>query len=147
MALGVTAVIVVSRTAFDDRVAVTIAPSRPTPPPDIPGLTVKAEQGDAEAQYQLGAAYAQGQGITNSYAEAAKWYGRAADQGQAAAQAALGELYEAGQGVPKDMDAALRCYRAAAEHGYAGAQYTLGFLYEAGRGVRLQGAPSREGGG
>jgi TPR repeat protein len=110
-------------------------PSVSSPPPDIPTLLAKAEKGEAEAQFSLAAAFAKGQGTTNSYHEAARWYRRAADQGHAGAQASLGELYEAGQGVPQDMKEALKLYRTAAEHGDAGAQYTLGFLYEAGRGL------------
>jgi TPR repeat protein len=63
----------------------TAHPSALPPPQDIPALTAKAEAGDAEAQFQLGAAFAKGQGITNSYAEAARWYQRAVDQGHAGA--------------------------------------------------------------
>src|SRR5262249_39738338 len=67
------------------------------PSPDIPALKIKADKGDPEAQFLLGTAWAKGQGLTNNYEEAAKWYRRAADQGHAGAQAGLGELYEAGQ--------------------------------------------------
>jgi TPR repeat protein len=98
-------------------------------------LRAKAEQGEAQAQFQLGTLYAKGEGVTNSYVEASKWFGRAADQGNAEARLALGELYEAGQGVPKDVGQAMSLYRQAAEQGSTRAQYTLGFLYEAGRGV------------
>jgi len=104
-------------------------------PIDIDAIRTKAEGGDAAAQAKLGSLYAKGQGITNSYAQAAKWFRLAADQGNAEAQAGLGELYEAGQGVPKDFSQALKLYRLAAVKGNAGAQYTMGFLSEAGRGV------------
>jgi len=104
---------------------------------DLRSLRARAEGGQARAQVQLGGLYAKGESVTNSYAEAAKWYERAAAQGDAEAELALGELFEAGQGVPKDVAHALELYRKAAEQGYAGAQYTLGFMYEAGRGLTV----------
>src|SRR6266566_201413 len=111
-------------------------PAAAVPPPiDLGALIAKAERADPQAQVQLASLYAQGRGVTNSYAEAAKWYRRAAEQGNADAQVGLGELYEAGRGVPKDMDEAIKCYRLAADQGNAAAQYTLGFLCEAGHGL------------
>lgn len=41
---------------------------------DIEALRVKAERGDAEAQYNLGAIYAEGSVVPVDYAEAAKWF-------------------------------------------------------------------------
>ncbi|MBU0909276.1 MAG: DnaJ domain-containing protein, partial [Proteobacteria bacterium] len=46
--------------------------------------------------------YDQGQGIPQDYAEAAKWYRKAAEQGNAEAQVNLGLMYVLGQGVPKN---------------------------------------------
>jgi len=102
---------------------------------DLEGTRAKADSGDAEAQKSLGSIYAKGQGVKQSYAEAAKWYRQAADQGHAGAQAALGELYEAGQGVPCDDAEAARWYRRAAEQGDVGGQYYLAVLYVMGKGV------------
>ena len=45
---------------------------------DIASLRVQAEQGQAEAQALLGAMYEDGDGVPPDYAEAAKWYRRAA---------------------------------------------------------------------
>jgi len=42
-----------------------------------------AYQGDASAQSNLGLMYATGQGVPQDYAEAVRWYRRAADQGHA----------------------------------------------------------------
>ena len=42
-----------------------------------------ADQGDAVAQYNLGVMHANGHGVPQNYAEAAKWYRLAADQGDA----------------------------------------------------------------
>ena len=46
--------------------------------------------------------YEQGEGAPQNYAEAAKWYRKAADQGNDTAQESLGSLYEQGQGVPQN---------------------------------------------
>ena len=40
-----------------------------------------AEQGDAKVQSNLGFMYQNGQGVAQDYAEAVKWYRKAADQG------------------------------------------------------------------
>ena len=40
-----------------------------------------AEQGDAEAQYNLGVMYANGDGLPEDDAEAVRWYRMAAEQG------------------------------------------------------------------
>ena len=57
---------------------------------------VPAEQGDAEARYNLGVMYDNGQGVPRDYVEAVKWYRKAADQGHAAAQLNLGFIYNSG---------------------------------------------------
>ena len=46
--------------------------------------------------------YYKGQGVTQDYKEAVKWYRLAADQGYAAAQVNLGYMYANGQGVTQD---------------------------------------------
>ncbi len=61
-----------------------------------------AEQGDADAQYNLGVMYNDGQGVAQDYAEAVRWYRRAAEQDDAAAQVALGVMYGKGHGMPQD---------------------------------------------
>jgi uncharacterized protein len=42
-----------------------------------------AEQGNANAQYNLGVMYDNGDGVVQDYAEAVKWYRLAAEQGNA----------------------------------------------------------------
>ncbi len=44
-----------------------------------------AKQGNPHAQYNLGLMYENGQGIPQNYAEALKWYTKAAEQGLAGA--------------------------------------------------------------
>jgi TPR repeat protein len=59
-----------------------------------------AEQGDADAQYNLGIMYDTGLGVPENDAEAVKWFRKAAEQGYAYAQFKLGNMYVNGEGVP-----------------------------------------------
>ena len=95
----------------------------------------KAEKGDAKAQTELGQMYRNGNGVPKDYAEAVKWYRKAAAQGNAIAQDNLGWMYCGGDGVPKDRTEAVRWFRKAAEQGYADAQRDLGASYQVGDGV------------
>ena len=94
-----------------------------------------AEQGFANAQYNLGYCYAHGEGVTQDYYEAVKWYRKAAAQGFARAQCNLGACYYNGEGVTKDYAEAVKWYRKAAEKGNACAQFNLGLCYEFAKGV------------
>ena len=62
-----------------------------------------ADQGRADAQYQLGHLYYK----ENNCAEAARWFQLAADQGRADTQSSLGAMYADGEGVPQDFVRAL----------------------------------------
>ena len=53
-------------------------------------LVPRAERGDAAAQSELGWKYAKGDGVTQNYPEAVKWFRKAADQDHAASQSNLG---------------------------------------------------------
>ena len=44
--------------------------------------------------------YREGRGVTQNYAEAAKWYRKAADQGRVGSQVSLALMYSLGKGVP-----------------------------------------------
>ena len=94
-----------------------------------------AKRGDSEAQYCVGSLYEKGQGVSQSYAEAVKWYRKSAEQGFARAQFNLGLCYANGHGVTQSYSEAVKWYRKSAEQGYAQAQYFLGLCYEAGYGV------------
>ena len=109
-----------------------------------------AEQGLPEAQVNLGLMYDRGQGVPQDYAEALKWYRKAAEQGNAKAvkwcrkaaeqgnaeaQYNLGIMYDKRLGVPQDYAEAVKWYRKAAEQGFAEAQTNLGIMYYTGQGV------------
>ena len=53
-------------------------------------FTPLAEQGDADAQFNLGLMYRNGEGVQQDHKESAKWFRRAAEQGHAGAQSRLG---------------------------------------------------------
>ena len=59
-----------------------------------------AEQGNADAQFNLGIMYDDhGQGVDQSHAIAVKWYRKAAEQGLAKVQCNLGFMYKKGRCV------------------------------------------------
>ena len=95
-----------------------------------------ADQGYAEAQFNVGIIYDYGHGVSPDYAQAMKWYRKAAEQGFDDAQFNLGFMYDYGQGIPaEDYAEAVKWYRKAAEQGNAKAQNSLGFMHYKGRGV------------
>src|SRR6266576_1574952 len=110
--------------------------SKKVPQLAIPSLEEKARQGDAKAEYRLGWAYMTGTGVSQNYAEAAKYLRQAAEQALPDAEFALGYLYEQGKGVPRDYKQAVVYYTAAARQGHPTAGNNLGSMYEFGRGVR-----------
>ena len=69
---------------------------------DIQTLIKDAEGGNPKAQFNLGIAYGNGQGVPQDYAESMKWFRMAAEQRHAGAQCILGISYSIGQGVPQD---------------------------------------------
>jgi hypothetical protein len=76
-----------------------------------------ADQGDPLAQHSMGAFYALGQGVEQSYEMALEWYGKAAAQGNADAQTSLGWMHFAGEGVEPDLEKAREWYEKAAAQG------------------------------
>jgi len=94
-----------------------------------------AEQGLAQAQFNLGMMYALGNGVPQDYTEAVKWHRLAAKQGHANAQFNLGLMYAKGNGVPQDYKEAAKWYQLASEKGIAEAQDNLGSMYSKGNGV------------
>jgi TPR repeat protein len=77
-----------------------------------------ADQGNAEAQFELGKAYYRGDvGVAKDDVEAMKWYRKAADQGFAKALLELGYLYYLGlAGVAKDDVEAYAYFHLACEN-------------------------------
>jgi hypothetical protein len=72
----------------------------------LPDLRKLADQGDADAQWQMGVRYHNGEDVPRDDVQAMQWFQRAADQGHVMAQGALGAYYFAARGVPKDLSKA-----------------------------------------
>ena len=96
-------------------------------------LLKAAENGHLAAQVELAESYGYFEngnwwiaGV-NDFAEAAKWYRKAADQGDPMAQGMLGWLYATGRGVDKDLKTAVEWFRKGAAQGNAEAQFGMGF--------------------
>ena len=98
-------------------------------------LLKRAEDGDAEAQNELGECYYYGEKVEENMDQAVFWFMKAAEQGDADAQYSLGWCYEHGEGVEKDKKKALEWFMKSAEHGNAEAQNDLGWCYDIGEGV------------
>ena len=116
------------------------AQNHPIAPPTDHGhqltrLLSLAENGDRDAQFNLGRIYLQGKGIRQDYQAARKWFMRAALNQDAGAQYNLGNIYKAGMGIQQDCKQALFWYKKASGKSYAPAQYALGKLYSSGCGV------------
>jgi len=87
-----------------------------------------SDQGDSNAQINLGALYDNGKGVPEDPETAVKCYLLAASQGNRQAQYYLGLMYANGRGVPRDISAAAEWYFKAAQQGFASAQFNLGRL-------------------
>jgi TPR repeat protein len=89
--------------------------------PDVAarGLRPLAEQGNPEAQFNLGSLYYQGLGVPQDYREAVQWIRKAAEQGYLFAQTTLGSLYAEGvhMVIEKDQSQALMWFIVAAGQG------------------------------
>lgn len=111
--------------------------TKSAPQTEYEQLLENANAGEAAAQAALANAYRVGHaGVQQNYAEAAKWYRKAAEQGDASAQAVLGHLYRTGEGVQQDYAEAFIWDRRAAEQGLETAQRVVGHAYRVGSGVQ-----------
>ena len=88
-----------------------------------------AEQGNSDAQFNLGLIYANGRGVPKDDAEVVKWYRLAAEQGHADAQNSLGVAYANGAGVLKDEAEAIKWFRLASSNGNDFARLNLADRY------------------
>src|SRR6185295_5186835 len=82
------------------------------------------------AQHNLGVCYRDGKGVEKDYAEAVKWFRKAAEQGHLAAQESLGACYANGRATIAIEDAvdAYQYVKLAEEKGYEGATKTAAVI-------------------
>ena len=115
----------------------------PVPQPDLLDLIesnelterAKAEGGDPNAQFSLGARHHRGSGCVQSFSKAACWYRKAAEQGHAEAQESLAEMLDRGEGLSRNLEEAAIWYREAAERGRVKAQARLAAMLGQGEGI------------
>jgi TPR repeat protein len=96
-----------------------------------------AESGNSVAQFKVGLAYFNGDGVTPDSFEGAKWYRRAAEQGNVDAQANLANAYmndsrlgeRLKMGIYERARQAAKWWLMAAEKGHAPSQYEYARLY------------------
>jgi len=111
-------------------------------PKDIPSLKALAEEGNAEAEFQLANKYYNGEGVEIDYAQSFKWASRSAAQDNPKAKYRLGSLYIQGRGVPKDEKNAKALFKESkigllnlADRNDPQAQACLGVMYYRGVGA------------
>lgn len=101
----------------------------------IADLFRHAENGDVNAQFELGFCFATGEGIECNDEKAFYWYNRAVERGDIDAINNLAGCYFKGKGAEKNYTKAAELYLKAAEHGLARAQYNYGECCYNGYGV------------
>lgn len=88
-----------------------------------------ANNGNDEAQFQIGVKYDYGIGVRKSHKEALKWFMRAASKENIRALYTTGRCYYYGDGVRVDENMAFYYLRRSAERGYMPAMYMVGDFY------------------
>jgi len=97
-------------------------------------LLSQAQNGDAEVQYLVGLYYGSEENGELNYAEAVRWYLKAAEANHAKAQNDLANILIDGKDdVPQDIEQAISWYTKAANYGNAGAQFNLAMKYYLGK--------------
>ncbi|MBY0475018.1 MAG: sel1 repeat family protein [Nitrosomonas sp.] len=84
-----------------------------------------AEQGYADAQFNLGLMYANGEGVPQDMEQAVELFKKAAEQGHVDAQNNLGAMYFTGEGVARDEKVAIEWFEKAAAQGNEDARINL----------------------
>jgi TPR repeat protein len=95
-------------------------------------LVRRAEQGDADACFDLGCRHKLGEGLPASDAQALHWWRLAAAQGQRDAQYNLGIACQHGHGTEADATQAFKWFGLAADANHPEAIYNLGVMHERG---------------
>ncbi len=98
-------------------------------------IATQAQQGDAEAQYQLGLHFTGGADVPQDYALGLRHFRDAAEQGHTAAQYMLGMGYYVGRGTAQDYEQARKWLELAATSQHREAMYYLGEIYLNGYGT------------
>jgi hypothetical protein len=95
---------------------------------DLARLRAKSDQGNAQAQFELGKMYTTGDGVPRNDEEAVKWFQPAANLGHVEAQYYLGLMYKDGRGTEKDFVEGYKWLNLAAAQGNANAEVRMDAL-------------------
>lgn len=96
----------------------------------VQSLQVLARHGDSHAQYELGAAYHKGIGISQSSPLAMHWYLQASEQGNPYAAYNIAYMYHLGEGVKASDNKALDWFDKACADGLAEACDSIKYFNE-----------------
>ncbi len=102
---------------------------------DIEKILTIANEGNAEAQNDLGNRYRHGDGVTRDYQVAIMWYEKSANQGLSLAKINLGYMHDLGLGVPKNKEKAILLYLEAANALEPRGMIKLSEMYQKGDGL------------
>ena len=102
---------------------------------EIKNLEKLAEEGNCNAQYELGCLYYQGNEVAQDYGKARWYFENAVQNGSKAANYYLGKIYYNGDGVGVDYARAKDYFEKSASTKNVFSEYYLGKLYFWGDGV------------
>lgn len=88
-----------------------------------------AQDGDADAQYNIALLYMNGLGVEKNERLALMWFTYAGEQGMADAQYNAGVMFYGGKGVYPDHKSAIEWWTLAANQGHANAQNNLAIMH------------------
>ncbi len=103
----------------------------------IADLKREARAGDGASASMLGDRYREGNGVTQNWEEAFRWYSLGASVGDAECQNNIGSMYLNGIYTPTDVAQATYWYAKSAAQGNLVAQYNLAILHQNGDGMPL----------
>jgi TPR repeat protein/GTPase Era involved in 16S rRNA processing/ribosomal protein L32 len=94
-----------------------------------------AEKGNTAAQYRVGMAYLNGQGVEENPFKAFEWFMKAAEKGNAEAENMVGMAYFNGNGIQQNDNKAFEWFMKAAEQKLPTAMDNVACCYENGYGI------------
>ena len=95
-----------------------------------------ADQGNADAQYDVGEMYEKGSGVAPDLKKAFAWFDKSANQGHVKAQFKVAYMYYKGQGVDANVNKAYQLMEKPANDGNVRAQFYLAQMLANGDGVK-----------
>jgi len=99
--------------------AMGIGMEKPDPQAAVMWYTAAALKGSIDAATNMGAMYANGDGVPKDMSMAVRWFRQAADAGSGAAAYNLARIYQRGDGVPRDEQQAQTFLSKAADESFA----------------------------